>query len=255
MDSVYGNKNHESKEKRDDKFRQIVSDSIKKKGTLIIPAFSMERTQVILYELNNLVEKGKIKSVPVYLDSPLAERVTKIYRKYPSDFNGKIQKQIRGDDDIFRFPKLEIVHGMKESQSIDGIPGPKIIIAGSGMSTGGRIVGHEVTYLPDPKATILLAGYQAVGTLGRKIQEVPLFVEIYGNKIPIKAKVEMIAGYSSHKDSDHLLDMVSDTARTLKKVFVTMGEPASSLYLVQHLRDQLGIDALYPERGRSYELK
>lgn len=254
MDSVYGNKNHEPKEERDAKFGRVVSDSISHGGTLVIPAFSLERTQVILYELNCLIEAGLIPSVPVFLDSPLATKVTEIYRQYQDKFNDEVKKQIASGDDIFNFPKLSVVHHARESEELDRISGAKIIIAGSGMSEGGRVVSHEERYLPDPKSTILLMGYQAVGTLGRRIQDVPHSVEIGGKTVPVRARIEMISGYSSHKDSDCLLDMVAEASETLKKVFVVMGEPEASLYLVQRLRDYLGVDAIYPERGRSYEI-
>ena len=255
MDSVYGDRNHEPKEERDKKFRRIVTETIEKKGALIIPAFSIERTQVILYELNNLVEENKIPSVPVYLDSPLGSKVTEIYAHTTRDFNSTVQGEIKAGDNIFNFPKLSVTHGSRDSQEILNTPNPKIIIAGSGMSSGGRVVWQEMQYLPDPKSTILLMGYQAIGTLGRRIQDKPSQLEINGEMIPVRARIETISGYSSHKDSDGLVDMVSGTAKTLKKVFVVMGEPKASTYLVQHLRDELDVDAVYPERGRVYNLE
>ena len=254
MDSVYGDRNHEPKEERDAKFRQIVTETINAKGALVIPAFSIERTQVILYELNNLVEEGKIPSVPVFLDSPLGSKVTEIYAHAAKDFNSGVQKEIKDGDDIFNFPKLSITHGSRDSMAIVDIANPKIVIAGSGMSSGGRVIWHEIHYLPDPKSTVLLMGYQAVGTLGRRIQDKPGQVEINGSMIPIHARIEMISGYSSHKDSDGLVEMVSDTASTVKKVFVVMGEPKASTYLAQRLRDELEVDAIYPERGVAYKL-
>lgn len=252
VDSVYGDRNHEPKDERDEKFKQVVTETIKAQGALVIPAFSVERTQVVLYELNNLVEENKIPSVPVYLDSPLGLKVTNIYASAYKDFNLGVQKEISDGDNIFNFPKLSITHGSRDSQEIFNTPNPKIIIAGSGMSAGGRVVGHEVHYLPDPKSTILLMGYQAIGTLGRKIQDKPKEVEINGSLIPVKARVEMISGFSSHKDSDGILDMVSNTVSSLKKVFVVMGEPKASTYLAQRIRNELEVEAIYPEKGKPY---
>jgi len=123
------------------------------------------------------------------------------------------------------------------------------------MSSGGRVIHHEMNYLPDPKSTVLLMGYQAVGTLGRAIQEAPKELVIQDTVVPVRARIEMISGYSSHKDSEHLVDMIADTAETVKKVFVVMGEPKASLFLVQRLRDYLDVDALYPERGKPYVLE
>jgi len=253
-DSVYGDRNHEPKDQRDSRFKQIVAETIQNKGAVVIPAFSIERTQVILYELNNLIEEGKIPSVPVYLDSPLGIKVTNVYKQFKKNFNTEVQKEISEGDNIFDFPKLKITHSSRDSEEIANIPNPKIIIAGSGMSTGGRVVWHEMRFLPDPKSTILLMGYQAVGTLGRQIQDKPKYVEINGQNIPIKARIETISGYSSHRDSDGLVEMVSDTADKVKKVFVVMGEPSASTYLAQRFRDELDVDAIYPERGKSYQL-
>jgi metallo-beta-lactamase family protein len=254
MDSVYGDRNHEPKNERDEKFRQIITETISAGGAIVIPAFSVERTQVILYELNNLIEDSKIPSVPVFLDSPLGEKVTEIYKKYTKDFNGEVQNEIKSGDDIFNFPKLHVTHGALDSQKIEETPNPKIIIAGSGMSSGGRVLSHEISFLPDPKSTLLLMGYQAIGTLGRQLQDEPKQIEINGQNIVVRARIEMISGYSSHKDSDHLVEMAADTAQTTKKIFVVMGEPSASAFLVQKLHNELGVDAVCPERGKIYEL-
>jgi metallo-beta-lactamase family protein len=254
LDSVYGDRNHEDKEERDRRFKEIVTETIAAKGALVIPAFSIERTQVILYELNNLVEGKEIPSVPIFLDSPLGSKVTDIYARAMRDFNAGVQQEIKGGDSIFNFPKLSITHGARDSMAIANTPNPKIIIAGSGMSSGGRVIWHEISFLPDPKSTLLLMGYQAAGTLGRRIEDKPKEVEIKGEMIPVRARVEMISGYSSHKDSDSLVDFAEGTAKTVKKIFVVMGEPKSSIFLAQRLKDELGVDALYPERGKPYEL-
>ncbi len=254
MDSVYGDRNHEPKEERNLMFKEIILETIALGGTIVIPAFALERTQVILYELNNMVEDKKIPSIPVFLDSPLAEKVTDIYRRSTDNFNQVVQDEIKGGDDIFQFPKLSITHGARESQDIEYKLNSKIIIAGSGMSSGGRVVGHEVHFLPDPKSTILLMGYQAIGTLGREIENKPRQIEINGEMIQVKARIEMISGFSSHKDSDNLVAMVADTAQTVKKVFVVLGEPKAATYLAQRLHEEIMVDAIYPERGVPYQL-
>ena len=193
--------------------------------------------------------------MPVFLDSPLGSKVTNIYARSSKDFNTGVQREIKEGDDIFNFPKLTITAGSGDSKQIVSIPNPKIIVAGSGMSSGGRVLWHEMQYLPDPKSTVLLMGYQALGTLGRRIQDKPKEVEIHGQIVPIRARIEMISGYSSHKDSDSLVAMVEQTKATLKKVFVVMGEPKSSTYLAQRLRDELLVEAIYPEKGKPYLLE
>ncbi len=254
MDSVYGDRNHEDKIERDRKFKALILNLIEKKGTVIIPIFSLERTQVILYELNKMFESNQVPSIPVFLDSPLAIRVTEIYERSSELYNQTARGEIKGGDDIFKFPKLRETAQVRDSQEIIHTPGPKIILAGSGMSTAGRILGHEETYLPDPNATILFVGYQAPGTLGRTIQEGAKRVIIDDQEVIVRAKVETIDGYSAHADSDALVDFVSHTASTLKQVFVTMGEPKSSIFLTQRLNDELNVNAIVPERGKRYEL-
>lgn len=255
MESVYGDRNHEPKEHRLLKLEDIIEDTVKKKGVLMIPSFSLEKTQIILYEINTLVEEGRIPLIPVYIDSPLAIKVTQIYKRYPVDFNPLTQALIKKGDDIFNFPKLHFTETSEESKAILHAPNPKIVIAGSGMSNGGRIMHHEINYLPHPENTLLLVGYQSVGTVGRTIRDGAKNITIYGQHVPIRARVDCIDGYSSHKDSDHLIEFVEKSADSLKKVFVAMGEPKSALFLVQRLRDYYGIEAYAPKQGDSVILE
>lgn len=254
MESVYGDRNHEPKNERDQKFRDVVNDTIRRGGTLLIPTFSVERTQVILYELNEMVEHGEVPSVPVFVDSPLAIKVTDVYKHSTNLFNEKVQAEIHATGSVFNFPRLRFTLEAYESRDIDQTKGSKIIIAGSGMSSGGRILHHETLYLSDPKNTVLFVGYQSVGTFGRRLADGAKKVSVAGVPIEVKAKIETIYGYSSHKDSDHLVEFVSTAQTSLKRVFVVMGEPKSSLFLSQKLRDNLGVDALYPEREKRYDL-
>ncbi len=251
MESVYGDRNHESKDDRQKFLEKTIEDNYKRKGTLIIPTFSLERSQELLFELNALVENNRIPIMPIFLDSPLAIRLTEIFKQYKNYFNENAQKAMSHDKYLFDFPGLHNTLKSKESQMINEVLGPKIVIAGSGMSTGGRIVHHERHYLPDPNNTLLLIGYQSIGTPGRLIQEGLKKVRITGEEVDVRAHVVTILGYSGHKDSDGLLNFVQDMQDTVKKVFVVMGEPKSSMFLVQKLRDNLGIEAYAPERGDS----
>jgi metallo-beta-lactamase family protein len=254
MESVYGDRNHEPKDERIRKLESVIKETFSRGGTVVIPAFSLERTQVILYEINKLIESKSIPNIPVYVDSPLATKITDIYKSSTHLFNTKAQEEIRNGDDIFDFPKLSFTVSGEASRSIDHIKTPKIIIAGSGMSVGGRVVHHEEIYLPDPKNTILLVGYQTLGSVGRHLMDGEKKIQIHGNEISVKAKIETILGYSSHKDSDNLVDFVARTQKTVKNVFVVMGEPKASLYLVQKIKDYLGLNAVYPERLKKYKL-
>ena len=260
MESVYGDRNHETREGRVNKLQEVVKDTIARGGTLVIPAFSIDRTQVLLYELNNMVEQKKIPSIPVFVDSPMAIRATDVYKASENLFNDRVKEQIKRGDDIFKFPHLEYTMRADEALHIDHAKAPKIILAGSGMSVGGRILSHETQYLDDPKSTILLVGYQSAGSLGRQLADGAKKVRIHGETIKVKAKIETLYGFSAHKDGDHLIDFVSTAgdekgSGRLKEVFVVMGEPKASMHLAQRINDELGVKAIVPERGKPYALE
>jgi metallo-beta-lactamase family protein len=254
MESVYGDRNHMARDERRQRLEQVIEDNYRRKGALIVPTFSLERSQELLFEINELVENKRVAQMPIFFDSPLGIRLTKIYRKYGQYFNDFARTQLKEGDDIFNFPGLKSTLLTDESKEIINEQNPKIVIAGSGMSNGGRILHHEANFLPDANNTLLLTGYQSVGTLGRFIQEGAKMIRINGQEIPVKAHIEFIEGYSGHKDSDHLIEFVEQTADTLKAVYVAMGEPKSSLFLTQRLRDYLGVMAYAPNQGDVVEL-
>jgi metallo-beta-lactamase family protein len=253
-ESVYGDRNHEDKDKRIEMFKEAITSTIAKKGTVIIPAFSIERTQEILLAFNELVESKQIPETPVYLDSPLGINITKVYKKYEAWFNHDIGNIIASGDDIFAFKGLIQTPSPEESKKINADSRPKIIIAGSGMSNGGRIVHHEARYLPDPNSTIIIVGYQAVNTLGRRIVDGVKEIIIHGNPIEIRARVVNIHGFSAHKDSDNLVSFVGSTAQTLKKVIVVLGEPKSAYHLGQRIHETYQVPVVIPEKGDVMEL-
>lgn len=255
MESCYGDRNHEHRDERQKKLEEVIKDNYKRNATLIIPTFSLERTQELLFEIDGMVEAHQIPRMPIFLDSPLAIKLTAVYLKQEKYFNADAQKAIAKGDNIFDFPGLKSTPETEDSKAILHVPNPKIIIAGSGMSNGGRILHHEVNYLPYKENTILLTGYQSVGTLGRAIEDGAKRLHIQGEEISLKAHVVKISGYSGHKDSDHLIEFVEKTAKTLKKVFVVMGEPKSSLFLVQKLRDTLGVNAVSPEANETITIE
>lgn len=255
MESVYGDRNHEGRAERVNKFRQVIEETMKRGGTLVVPTFSIDRTQVLLYELNNLVEQNKIPSVPIFVDSPMAIKATSIYAASTQLFNDKVQEQIGRGDDVFKFPRLEYTMSQNESRDIERTNGPKIILAGSGMSVGGRVLSHEKNYLEEAKNTILLVGYQTTGSLGRQLAEGAKKVHIGRETYKVKAHIETLYGYSAHKDSDHLVDFVATADERLKEVFVVMGEPRAAMHLAQRINDELGVKAIVPEVGKDFDLK
>lgn len=247
IESVYGDRNHEDRELRIEKLKSAIMETIDKKGILMIPSFALERTQNLLYYLNNLVESGEIPKIPMYLDSPLAIDITQVFRNNTELMNDEVKKRLETDDDVFDFPGLVETFSVDDSKAIMRQPNPKIIISSAGMSHAGRIIHHEKQYLDDPKNMLVFVGYQSVGTLGRIIQDGAKRVKLLGKEIDIKAKVQTISGFSAHKDSDHLIEFLSHSAENnLKHVFVAMGEPKSSLFLVQRIRDYLGVRATAP---------
>lgn len=251
MESVYGDRNHENRDERKKLLEAVIEETYSKGGTLIIPTFSLERTQELLFEINDFVENKRIPEMPIFLDSPLAIRLTTVYQRYVRYLNDPAKKLIESGDDIFMFKGLKKTESTDDSKAILRVTGPKIVLAGSGMSNGGRVVHHEKNYLGNPNNTLLLIGYQSLGTLGRAIEDGAKTVKILGEEIPVRARIAKISGYSGHKDSDHLVSFVEDIADSVKKIFVVMGEPKSSLFLVQKLRDTLAVNAQAPEPGDS----
>lgn len=257
IESAYGSRIHENRNQRQEILEDAVEEVIKNKGALIIPTFSIERTQELLYELNELIVHNRVPAVPIFLDSPLAIKLTEIYRKYSGFFNEKVKKEISSGEKIFNFPGLKFTFTQEESKAINKTVNPKIIIAGSGMSFGGRIVYHEREYLPDPNSSILFIGYQVEGSPGRQILDGRKEVKILGQMVPVRCKVRAIGAYSAHADQAMLLDWVSKAAGggKLKKVFIVQGEEEESLSLLQKIRDKIAVETVIPSMGEEFELE
>lgn len=256
VESAYGSRIHEDRASRKIMLENIIKETLSKGGTLMIPSFAMERTQELLYELNNLINHNQIPRVPIFVDSPLATNLTEVYQKYSNYFNKTAHHVIESGDDIFNFPGLTFTRTVGESKSINNIQGSKIIIAGSGMSMGGRILHHERRYLSDPNSAILFVGYQVQGSLGRRILDGEKEVKIFGEKIAVNCKIHAIGGYSAHADQAMLLKWIASAGSggNLKKVFVVQGEEDSSVILAEKTKTDLKIDAVVPSQGESFEL-
>lgn len=256
VESTYGDRVHKDNTNRKEVLRQVIKTTVDRGGTVMIPTFAIERTQELLYELNELVEHDRLPRIPIFLDSPLAIKLTKVYKNHERYFNQKVLHEIRAGDDIFNFPGLKLTFSPQESKAINEIKGPKVIIAGSGMSLGGRILFHEVRYLSDPNSTILFVGYQVEGSPGRQILDGKKEIKLLGKHIPINCNVKIIEGYSAHADQAMLLGWVGKAKQDgqLKKVFVTHGEYHSSSILGQKIKDKLNVEAVVPAMGDSFAL-
>lgn len=254
IESTYGDRIHENVDERKQQLESAIVETVKAGGTLMIPTFAMERTQELLYHLHQLFEEHKIPRVPVFIDSPLAIKLTEVYKKHESYFNKETRDIAKSGDDILNFPGLRLTLTTEQSKEINDAPQPKVVIAGSGMSNGGRILHHEQRYLPDPKSMIIFVGYQAVGSLGRIILDGAKEVKIFGETIPVRAKVINIPGYSAHADQPHLLEWLGHMKGTLKKVFIVQGEQASSEILGQKIGEQFGLATEVPKQNEQVEL-
>lgn len=254
MESTYGAHIHEDPKTRVEELRAIITRTVKERGVLLIPAFAIERIQEILYELSSLVRDEKIPHVPMYLDSPLAIKVTQVFRKYQEYYDPEAVKRLSMGDDFFEFAGLQVTPRGEDSKMINDIPPPKVIIAGAGMMTGGRILHHLRRYLRDKKNTVLVVGYQAYGTLGRKILDGVSPVMIYGEKIEVKARVEKIGGYSAHADRARLVSWVAGAPSPTKRIVFIHGEPKSQEILAHDMHDKFGVTVERPTFGAQIEV-
>jgi len=254
IESTYGDRVHEDSGKRREHLENAIEDTVKRGGTLMIPSFAMERTQELLYHLNELIENGRVPKVPIFIDSPLAIKLTEVYKKHEKYFNREATELVRSGDDILNFPGLRLTLATAQSKEINAVPPPKIIIAGSGMSQGGRIIHHERRYLRDPKSMILFIGYQARGSLGRRIMEGAKTVRILGEEVPVRAEKREIASYSAHADQPRLLEWLRPLRESLKILFLVQGEEEVMDVFARKIRDELAIEAKIPSAGDTVEL-
>ena len=264
MESTYGGRLHNRNDDKAEMFLNIVSETLDKGGTVVIPSFAVGRTQEILYELNNLKEirndeefRKKYETlmrVPVYVDSPLAISATQIFKENMNIFDEETQEIIRRGDNPLEFPGLQFTQTAEESKALNEKNESSIIISASGMCEVGRIKHHLKHNLWNPNSTILFVGYQAPGTLGRKIVDGAKKVKIFGEEIAVNARIEYIEGYSGHADQEWLLNFVYSFLRKPKTIFLVHGEPEGQIILKQKLQGTTQIPVIIPEYGEEYEL-
>jgi len=226
MESTYGNRNHETVVDARAQLAAVVRDTAARGGRILIPSFAVGRTQELLYNLNGLSREGAIPAIPIYVDSPLATDTTTVFEMHPEVFD-HTEDLVNKAKDLFQFPQVHFTRSVEESKALNTAQGPMVIIAASGMVEAGRILHHLVRGAGDPKNTILFVGYQAEGTLGRRIEARPPTVRIYGDDVPLRADVKIIDGYSAHADQAELtawIDGVKATSPRLGEVFLVHGE-------------------------------
>lgn len=245
IESTYGNRIHEDERTRASKLRDIIHNTAKRKGVLMIPAFAIERTQQLLYEMNHLVENGLVPKMDTYLDSPMAIKATEVMREYPQYYDPEALALISQGDDFFDFPGLTLTPKREDSMQINDAPRPKTIIAGSGMMNGGRIKHHLRRYLSDPASTLLIIGFQAEGTLGRDLHNGKRLVKVFGDRIPVKANVSSIGAYSAHADQAKLINWVHVAAKRPSRIYCTHGDEGATVALATRFK-QDGFEADAP---------
>ncbi len=266
MESTYGSRLHLRNDDKASMFLDIVSETIRNGGSVIIPSFAVGRTQEILYELNKIKDQHKddeefqnkfkeLMNTPVYVDSPLAVSATQVFKKNMDLFDDDIKEFISRGDNPLEFPGLHFIQSVDESKALNESDEPSIIISASGMCDVGRIKHHLKHNIWNPKSTILFVGYQAPGTLGRRIVDGEPKVKILGEEFAVKARVEYIEGYSGHADQNGLLSFVASfTTQRPKHIFLVHGEPDSQEVLKEKLLEETGIDVSIPDYGEEYIL-
>ena len=229
MESTYGDRDHESVDGARARLAEVVRETAAKGGRVLIPAFAVGRTQELVYNLHSLVRESAIPSIPIFVDSPLAVDTTTVFEMHPETFD-ETEDMVKKVKDLFEFPLVHYTRDVEESKALAHMSGPMIIIAASGMAEAGRILHHLSQGASDPRNTILIVGFQAEHTLGRRIVEKAPILKIFGEEIPLRARVEVINGYSAHADRTELrtwLDAVKVTSPKLAGVHLVHGEPKS----------------------------
>ena len=253
MESTYGGRVHEDIEKRSGKLNSIISTTIAQNGVLLIPTFAIERAQELLHDIEHFCHAGNCAIPTFYLDSPLGEHVTRVFEKYPEFLSRKVNSEHLSIEDVFGLSRVKITSSVEQSKEIRLSPSPKIIMAGSGMMNGGRILYHIADYIEDPKNTLLIVGYQAKGTLGRRILEGEKEIRVMGRRYQVRANVRAIGSYSAHADSPQLLGWLSSIADA-GKVFLIHGESEEALAFGKLVKDKLNLAVVIPQQGESCEL-
>ncbi|MAT14286.1 MAG: MBL fold metallo-hydrolase [Planctomyces sp.] len=255
-ESTYGNRAHPPAPDVKHHLERIVNEAFESGGKVLIPAFSLGRTQQVVYYLNELYNEGKLPSVPVYVDSPLANRLTKVYERFQHLLDAQAQRSLIDDHNLFHFPGIRYVQSRDESKWINQMDGAAVIIAASGMCESGRIRHHLAHHIDDERNSILIIGFQAQHTLGRRIVEKQKYVKILDRDFPLRAKVEKINGLSGHADIVDMKWWYEHLAgeEGINHTFLVHGEPDSAQALADTIRDICNEDPIIPERGESYEV-
>jgi len=256
IESTYGDRTHEEHENIDiqKQLCDCINRTVSAGGNIIIPSFALERSQELLYHLNELFLRKEIPPLIVFLDSPMAIRITEVFKHHADLFDKEMMQRLRQGDSFFSFENLKMVQSVEESKAINNIKGSSIIIAGSGMVTGGRVKHHVVNNIGREESTILFVGYQAEGTPGRILLDGAEEIRLLGRIHPVKAHIEQIEGFSAHADRDGLLEWLADIRVPPRCVFVTHGEEKAANSFAKLLNEKAGWTTKVPRYKETVKL-
>jgi metallo-beta-lactamase family protein len=255
MESTYGDRQREETEDRTEQLYRIIEETADRGGKVIIPSFAVGRVQEVLARLNDLVESGRLSGLPVFVDSPMATLATKVFEMHPEVYSKEAQRLARTGDDPLEFPGLQLITDVRDSMEINRMKGPAIIISPSGMCTAGRVKHHLKHHISNHRTTVLFVGYQAENTLGRLIKEGLSPIRIFGEWHQVRAKIEVIDGFSAHADLDELLAWYDSLGSVGKQTFLVHGEERAAESLARHLRARGTEPVTVPELDQEFPLE
>ncbi len=255
IESTYGDRKHEGTEDISEELTEIVKNAFAVGGNIIVPSFALQRAQEILYYLDILLMEKRIPPLDVYLDSPMAIEITEVFKRYAGLMDQDMRDLLKNHNSPFGFPGLKMVETVEESKTLNNIKGTVMIIAGSGMCTGGRIKHHLANNISRPECTIMFVGYQAAGTLGRQILDGAKNVRIHGQLYPVRARIAQIQGFSAHADRDDLMRWLSNLSVNPKRIFITHGETESAEQFSEYLHGHNGYNTMVPHYGDTVRLE
>lgn len=254
MESTYGDRLHKATGPVLDRLATIINRAVERRGKIIVPAFAVGRTQQLIVLLHDLLLAGRIRPIPMYVDSPLAVNISEIYQRHTQDMDPETLQYERRGLNPFIYSNLRYVRNVSESKALNDIDGPFLVISASGMCEAGRVLHHLRHNVGDPRALVLITGYQAQHTLGRRLLDGERTVRIFGEPHQVRCEVAEIDELSGHADQHELLEWMQPAVATLKRVFLVHGEPPAQQALAKEIRDRYNLDVVIPAKGDSYDL-
>lgn len=254
VESTYGNRIHEPPSNVEVELKTLINKTVSRGGHVIVPAFAVGRTQQLVLVLHKLAEEKAIPAIPIFVDSPLAINVTEVFRHHPEEYDSESAAYVERGLDPFGFKRLRYLREAAESKTLNDLRTPFVVISASGMCEGGRVLHHLLHGISDGRNLVLLTGYQAEDTLGRRIMERRREVKIFDEMVPLRAEVAAIGELSGHADQSELIRWINPIAEKLKRVFLVHGEPEGQTGLAEELERQVGVKVQIPGRGESFDL-